>query len=451
MGRPDATAPDAAAPDAPLPDCITPPVVERFEPELQWSWDAPDGSRGAQVTPIVGNLTDDDGSGTVDARDTPDVIVVTITEGGGTLWVVDGATGDVHFRVRDVETITPALGDIDGDGRAEIVTQDVSLNLLVVHGDGSVDVHGSRTGTYLLAAARGMTIANLDAEGLPEIIGFGSVYDASGKERWKLTVPPYSESVAADLDGDGRMEVLVGRDAYRSDGSVYFKHRPDNAEEPGWATPLVANLDTDGAPEILVTAVGSDSLLAAEGTVERRFDNDAPIGFPSFVTDLDGDGRADLGIPHGTTLDILRSDGSRSWSAPTRDNGTAGATAFDFLGSGRPQVVLADTEALRVWDFEGKLLFEARLPSTTAMQYPVVADIDNDGAAELLVVSDTSPIVRAFRDRADRWMPARSIWNQSSYHVSNVNDDGTIPVREQAHWQTHNTFRVQARGCRRAR
>ena len=45
-------------------------------------------------------------------------------------------------------------------------------------------------------------------------------------------------------------------------------------------------------------------------------------------------------------------------------------------------------------------------------------------------------------DRNDTWVPARQIWNQHSYHVTNVNDDGTIPRFEQNSWQTHNTYRL---------
>lgn len=39
-------------------------------------------------------------------------------------------------------------------------------------------------------------------------------------------------------------------------------------------------------------------------------------------------------------------------------------------------------------------------------------------------------------------MPTRRIWNQHSYHITNVNDDGTIPAVEQPSWLTHNTYRL---------
>ncbi|UJR87244.1 Hypothetical protein I5071_360 (plasmid) [Sandaracinus amylolyticus] len=34
--------------------------------------------------------------------------------------------------------------------------------------------------------------------------------------------------------------------------------------------------------------------------------------------------------------------------------------------------------------------------------------------------------IRVFRDNRDRWASSRTIWNQHAYHVTNVEDDGTI-------------------------
>ena len=47
-------------------------------------------------------------------------------------------------------------------------------------------------------------------------------------------------------------------------------------------------------------------------------------------------------------------------------------------------------------------------------------------------------------DAEERWVPSRRIWNQHSYHVSNVLEDGTIPQIEPHHWEDLNTFRTNA-------
>jgi hypothetical protein len=81
----------------------------------------------------------------------------------------------------------------------------------------------------------------------------------------------------------------------------------------------------------------------------------------------------------------------------------------------------------------------------------VVADVDNDGSAEIVVVSNEttddeagSPTVQVIRDAEDRWIQARRIWNQHTYHVTNVREDGTVPQWEPPHWRELNTYRTNA-------
>jgi len=82
----------------------------------------------------------------------------------------------------------------------------------------------------------------------------------------------------------------------------------------------------------------------------------------------------------------------------------------------------------------------------------VVADVDNDGSAEILIVSNLGwfgggtdgPTLTVIRDAQDRWIRARRIWNQHSYHVTNVREDGTIPTNMKKSWQLLNTFRTNA-------
>src|SRR5690606_39024025 len=88
--------------------------------------------------------------------------------------------------------------------------------------------------------------------------------------------------------------------------------------------------------------------------------------------------------------------------------------------------------------------------SWTQAENPVVADVDNDGSAEIVVVSNRGysnsmqPVVQVLRDAEDRWIPARRIWNQHAYHVTNVREDGTIPQQQVPHWTSLNTIRTQA-------
>src|SRR5690606_1289665 len=89
--------------------------------------------------------------------------------------------------------------------------------------------------------------------------------------------------------------------------------------------------------------------------------------------------------------------------------------------------------------------------SRTLIEYPVVADVDNDGSAEIVVVSNETTknvadgiTVQVIRDKGDRWIQARRIWNQHTYHVTNVREDGTIPPFEVPSWKSLNTYRTNA-------
>jgi hypothetical protein len=54
--------------------------------------------------------------------------------------------------------------------------------------------------------------------------------------------------------------------------------------------------------------------------------------------------------------------------------------------------------------------------------------------------------IKVFKDPMDRWMPSRAIWNQHAYHITNVNDDGTIPLHETPNFKTFNNYRQNVQG-----
>jgi hypothetical protein len=59
--------------------------------------------------------------------------------------------------------------------------------------------------------------------------------------------------------------------------------------------------------------------------------------------------------------------------------------------------------------------------------------------------------IRVLRDRLDRWASSRSIWNQHAYSITNVEDDGQIPMR--ADWTPNwvetglNNYRANVQGA----
>jgi hypothetical protein len=133
-------------------------------------------------------------------------------------------------------------------------------------------------------------------------------------------------------------------------------------------------------------------------------------------------------------------------------SGLATSTAFDFLGDGVADAIYADEHLGYVFEggTGGQELTVAR-SSGTLVEFPVVADVDNDGSAEFVMVSNwgsfgepAGATVTVWRDSQDRWIQARRVWNQHAYHVTDVREDGVIPLAMKKSWQQLNTFRTNS-------
>jgi hypothetical protein len=450
--------------------CIDRAPADSFEPEVQWAWNGDGERRHVVTTPLVANLTDDDGDGTVDLCDVPDVVVVVyeaddFSSSGnsnfGRIAVLDGATGSVHavFETTVAAVLTPALADIDGDGGVEIVTVELDDSapfaettlgrLVVFEPDGTRSVTGDWIFGGFDVTLGAVAIADLDADGDAEIMIEGSVFDHEGRELWSAYDRGGGLPVAADLDADGDLEVVLGGAAHHHDGSTYFDVLGD---EHGMS--VVADIDGDGRPEVIVVMWPSGiTIIEHDGTVtvSQAMPSHAARR-PAAIHDVDGDEQVEILVASDeSAFNVISSSLALRWSAAVDDgSGMSGSTAFDFLGDGSAEAMYTDERQLYVFGDGGDVLLTSPRTSWTSIEYPVVADVDNDGSAEIVVTSNSgyydspSPAVQVVRDVDDRWVPARRIWNQHTYHVTNIREDGTVPRHETPHWTALNTFRTQA-------
>ncbi|MBK9757663.1 MAG: VCBS repeat-containing protein [Nannocystis sp.] len=430
-----------------------------FEPEIQWAWTGPNGDQFSIVTPLVANLTDDNQDGAIDLCDIPDVVVVASPSSGqpnivGHIYVLDGLTGALHFQIADAvdHTVTPALGDIDGDGLPEIVTSIVGGNPVAFEHDGTKKWTSASNWPEVYSGS--IALADADNDGDVEILAGNRLFDHNGTLLFTAPQPAgnWSSSAFADLDGDKDQEVVLGHAAYHHTGAQYYV----SGVGPGY--PSIANLDLDPEPEVLVTNMNGLSLLNHDGSViyqDQRPTGDFPGGTtwlrPSTVHDFDGDGKSEFATSSANNYTTYKPIGPAIlWKAAVSDqSGIAAGTAFDFLGDGVAEAMYADEQFMFIFDGKGQVLLKIPRSSGTLSEYPIVADIDNDGSAEIVVVScqymqPQSPTVQVIRDKMDRWIQARRIWNQHTYHVTNVREDGTIPQFEAPSWKQLNTFRTNS-------
>ncbi len=449
----------------PLPMCQPPST---FQPMLKWEWAGSTVEpmlNNVWMTPLVANLTDDNGDGRIDENDVPEVIFVSYDHNSlldpsaarpGVLRVVSGDTGAERFSVtnpRFPDSGQLAIGDLDGDGSPEIVGMKY---VTTPQGSGAGGLFGRYTAGTLVAldrtgqllwesdpfswstqvtwSAAGPAIADLDGDGYAEIILGREVFDHLGRRLWSGTadagnVAGGPQSIAADIDGDGHPEIIAGGTVYNRDGTIRWSI--SDALEGGTA---VGRLDpSDAFPEI---ALVTDQLRVLDHLGVERWHAAIPTSGPSTqlptLADFDGDGDLDIAVADGVGVHVFNGTGGLMWSGVVSDNTCCpGISAFDFEGDGSWELLLNDFGSIYVYRGDtGGLIYTAARPSQTNLELPVVADVDNDGHAEIVVAIQTgggSGGVKAYSNLGNHWVSAPRIWNQQAYSVDNVTESGQIP------------------------
>ncbi|MEM6989068.1 MAG: VCBS repeat-containing protein [Myxococcota bacterium] len=439
------------------PTCETEPSVGAFSPVIEWTkyeWTEIPGSVSSVTTPVVAQISDDNGDGEISPDDTPDVIFVTYQNGG----VLRAVSGDGSTEILSVPVsgfsreTTIAAADIDNDGIVEILGINSSKEVIALEHDGTEKWVSAPLGNHINAYDNGPAISDMNGDGAVEIIAGRAILDANGS---LIAAGEYGTgsgtgnsslalSFAVDVDGDGQQEVVVGNALYRMNGTaIWHTDEPD-----GW--PAVADFDLDGVPEIVVVWNANVRLQSSvDGSVLWSASIPGGRGGPPTVADYDGDGLPEIGIAGANAYTVWDSDGTQMWSNPTQDgsSGITGSAVFDFEGDGVSDVVYADET--RLWVYAGhdgtvKLEHEEH-SSGTRVEYPIIADVDGDGEVEIAYVNETYQAsfrgLTVMGDANHSWQPGRKIWNQHAYHITNVNDDGSVPANADQNWASFNNFR----------
>lgn len=454
----DETAPDAVA----VPQdatCAAEPEVGVFDPVIEWRWtDNPvhDDFEQIMAAPVVSNLNDDNGDGVVDDGDIPDIVFAAFSRytsyrSPGVVVALSGADGSTLWSRKDLGGgVQPygcagvAVGDVDGTGPSVFVMTTAGLARLDAEGtlQWVTALSTSHPYGYVFPA-----LGDLDHDGVSEIAAGPAVLDASGGLLWEATGGTgYLMSFFADLDQDGAVEVVAGNTVYNSDGTTRWSEGDD-----GYAA--VGDLDQDGDPEIVVV-VPSVGISARhhDGTLFWDLALDDLGGGPPTIADFDGDGEAEIGLASEYWYRVLDSDGAELWRSPVQDSSSkrTGSSVFDFEGDGAAEVVYADEETL--WVYDGATgAVELALDehsSGTLVEYPLVVDVDNDGSAEIVAIANDYSTHRDSRgiavigDASSSWAPARPVWNQHTYAIVGIADDGSVPATTPPSWTLWNSFRA---------
>jgi hypothetical protein len=444
-------------------NCFNEPETGTFDPVVEWykpTWSGDGGNHQVMSSPIVASVNDDNGDGVIDKYDMPDIILVTYAESGynsnGVLRAVSGDSGAEIWSTAGAGlqgTGGVAAGDIDGDGLVEFISLTMT-NAVAFENDGTIKWTSPSLSGSIYGTSDVCSITDLEGDGAVEIICGNAILSASGTLLGKgsygragVSSNVGTTGFAADIDGDGIREVISGNAVYAPDGSTIWY----NGQTDGY--PAVADFNGDGFAEIVVSNAGTVRMQTHTGAVSWQISipggTGGGYGGPPTIADFDGDGVPEIGVASGSRYSVIEGDGTILWQATTDDSssGNTGSAVFDFEGDGIAEVVYADQS--RLWVFNG-VDGSVKLSSTehsngTWMEYPVIADVDNDGNAEIVVPNtsygSSDSGIRVFGDLNNSWMAGRPIWNQHAYSIDNINDDGTIPAMVTTNWPDHNNFR----------
>lgn len=435
---------------------------------------------------------------------------------------------------------SPVLADIAGDGALEIVLATSDGALRVISGRSGRTLRpwprhmrrapGSRPSARRIGALRRGFLAtpavgDITGDGRPEIVApglDGRVYawDARGRavrgfpvaidlrrtaEKGRLDAAIYASPALADLSGDGRLDIVVGA----ADQRVYAWDGRGR-RLPGWpvlardgeggdrakilSSPAIGDLDGDRSPDVVEgtgEAYGSTPDMSGRAYAWDRNGRllpgwpvrpsglaveSLPIvgeGVPTspVLADVDGDGRDEVGLAAFTGQpELYRGDGTRltgpggAGHFATQGRGPASrasAAAVVALGANaafgrtRPGGPLrlfggvADTRLaaaqaapgndvpfehlLGGWDAaSGDWLpgMPAPIEGWQIATAPAIADVDGDGAGEAIAPS-SGYLVHAFREDGSEpagWPKQTGGWVLASPAVGDVDGDGLLEV-----------------------
>ena len=286
-----------------------------------------------------------------------------------------------------------SIGDVDGDGRLDIV---------LVKGR-----HWPLVDRVLLGDGAGHFKPGYD-------LGTASDRSYSGR--------------LVDLDGDGDLDVVISNDApdpklvYLNDGKGHF-HVGSSFGKPAWPTrnATVADINGDGLPDIVAANRGdsTDANYICPNRGNGRFDGEC-IAFSRepattiTAADFNRDGLIDLAVPHrdgGQSRVYLAGPKGTFDRARTIPFGPPNATirmaeAADLDGDGLLDLVAIDENvgmAIYFGQRDGSLSAAVRVADAKPAPYALaVADVNRDGKPDIVVGNIEAPSAVYFNDGTGR-------------------------------------------------
>jgi RNA polymerase sigma factor (sigma-70 family) len=295
-------------------------------------------------------------------------------------------------------TGSPAIADLDGDGKYEIVVPVVGRQAKDLHRyDAAVHPNSSLAAHIFAFRADGSLYPNF-----PVLIRNASYRAQRDHIDWMWN---FSPSIA-NVDHNKTDELIFGPRVLYGDGTLLIY--ANLHENYGSAT--LADIDKDGEMDIVMGWFAASTLGAPirGWPLSKNF-------FPGYspaIGDVDGDGDLEIFHPHRASEKIFCGYDHLmrplpGWPRPM-SNVTMYPVIGDMDGDGKAEIAVMDEgNRLFIWHHDGRPVAASKTLSGmdgvfkdgmyAMFTHPAMADLDGDGKAELLILDWTSKSIRAWK------------------------------------------------------
>jgi hypothetical protein len=339
-------------------------------------------------------------------------------EGENNVAILANSGGGTFEAARWIESQAGCLevADLDGDGGIDLLVGQIinaswsDTSIAVLHNEG-----GRRFAAASPIEAgicpKVIFASDLDGDGDKDLAVADWLVDSlvtlrnegNGAFRWDSVfsiLKPYDVG-GADLDGDRAVDLVVASDGtpsvLRNSGSARFPAARVFPATYRCGASVAADLDGDGPVDIAAVNQPDDKVTFfrndGEGALEERGSLDVGEGPRAVASgDLDGDGRLDLAVANlgSEDISILFSLGGGSFGAAkslafVSDLSPVSLVATDLNGDGRPDLAVTGGKSLGVILSRGGGEFDpvTAYPDGVNLASIAAADFDGDGDLDL--------------------------------------------------------------------